>query len=564
MCVCGIPVRIRDRLLQHCRWADVMKKRPDKKPTKELYEQLRRFSCEQLWEQEVPQFNSATPEVRGQRVALIRAVGVVFSETGNVEQKDRARPWLRGLLQDPDERIRRYAMTALPKLGAGLSEEQDLLSLLRKTTQDREKKFLGQTLSKIGGVATLQELSRPTGKLGAQTEQKVRANLARSEAPSRVRMDQVLTEFWGLRIHLHGRYGLEQVVKDEVEEAIQAKGQFRIVEVRSGLVALTPVKSFTLGDLYSLRCFGFLSFVLGSVRAVEEKQTLESLARVMTSPVSRRLLKAFTEGSIRYRLDFVSKGHQRGAVRLLAARAYALCPEILNDAREAPWSIAIRSHDGIDSVELTPKLTPDPRFCYRQDDVPAASHPPLAACLARLAGTLENAVIWDPFCGSGLELIERTRLGGVLGVYGTDRSAEAIEIAQANFAASGVPNVRSKFVCGDFRDFVRVEGLGRNSIGLIITNPPMGKRVHVGDLQRLIEDLLSVAAAVLQPGGKLVFANPVHILSQNPVLKLKWRSVVDFGGFDCRVEVYQKLLPTEQTSTPETPKEKPIHRPRNR
>ena len=541
-----------------------MMKRTEKKPTKELYEQLRTLTCEQLWEQEVVRFDAATPQERGQRVALIRAIGVVFSESGNVEQKDRVRLWLRGLLQDSDERIRRYAMTALPKLGAGLSEEAELLSLLRKTTQEREKKFLGQTLSKIGGAATLQEMSRRRGELGAQTEQKVRASLARAESPSTVRMNQPLSEFVGLRIHLNGRYGLEQVVRDEVEEQIRTSGQFRIAEVRSGLVALTPLKPFTLGDLYALRCFGFLSFVLGSVRAMDEEQTIEALARVMTSPVSRRLLKAFTEGSIRYRLEFVSKGHQRGAVRLLTTRAYALCPEILNDARNAPWSIAIRSHDGIDSVELTPKLTPDPRFGYRQNDVPAASHPPLAACLARLAGTMENAVIWDPFCGSGLELIERARLGGVLGVYGTDRSPEAVEIAQTNFAAAQLPPVRSKFVCNDFRDFVRVEGLGRNSISLIITNPPMGKRVHVGDLQRLVEDLLSVAAAVLQPGGKLVFANPVHILSQNPALKLKWRSVVDFGGFDCRVEVYQKLALPERASVPESPREKPVHNPRRR
>ncbi len=520
-------------------------KHADKKPAKILYEQLRHLSSAQLWDQEVAKFNSATPEERSCQVGLIRAVGVVFSESGNVGEKTKAKLWLRSLLQDPDEKIRRYAMTALPKLDSGSTEEVDLLNLLRTTKNEREKKYLGQSLEKIGSTATLEALAGRSGGLSAQSVRKVKARVARTESPSTVRMDRPIGEFFGLRLHLNGRYGLEQVVREEVEEQIRARGQFRIVEVRSGLVILTPLKPFTLGDIYAFRCFGNLSFFLGSVRQSDPDKSVESLAKIITSPVSRRLFKAFTEGSLRYRLDFVTQGHQRGAVSVLANRAYAICPEMMNDATDAPWSIAIRSVGGLDSVELSPKMIPDPRFNYRQADVPAASHPPLAACLARLAGPLQNAIIWDPFCGSGLELIERVRLGGVLGVYGTDRSAEAVTTVQANFAGAGIQETRSKFVCCDFREFVRSEGLGRNSIDLVITNPPMGKRVHVADLKRLIEDLISVAAAVLKPGGKLVFANPIQILSQNPLLKLLSRRVVDFAGFDCRVEVYEKTAPVK-------------------
>src|SRR5215204_4110645 len=113
----------------------------EKNQDKELYKKLRAFTREQLWGQEVPDFDRATPEERLKRVSLIRAVGVVFSETGTEEEREAVRPWLHRLLRDPQEKIRRYAMAALPKIGAGPQDETELLSLFRATTVEREKKF---------------------------------------------------------------------------------------------------------------------------------------------------------------------------------------------------------------------------------------------------------------------------------------------------------------------------------------------------------------------------------------------------------------------------------------
>ena len=510
------------------------------KSDKELYRQLRVLSCEKLWKEAVARFDRAAPKERVERVAVIRAVGVVFSASGTAEQRAEARSWLARLLQDPSEKIRRYAMAAMPKIGAGRREELELLSLLHTTTVEREKKYLGRALDKIGGTATLEVVVGARGLL-PQTEQKVKARVARKQRPSAIRMNSALSQFAGLRVHLRCRKGLETIVRDEVEERIGPKGSFRIAGVRSGLVALTPAEPFSLADLYALRCFGTVSFVLGAVRSGTPEETTEALASVITSSLSRLLLATFTEGSLRYRLDFVSKSHQRGAVRLLANRAYALCPDILNDARSAPWSMDIRPAGHGLSAELRPRLAPDPRFYYRKDDVAAASHPPLAACMARLAGRIRDEIVWDPFCGSGLELVESALLGGVQSVYGTDISPEAIAIAQANFAAAQVKSVQSKFTCCDFRDFVTVEGLGPHSVTLIITNPPMGRRIRIPDLRGLFTDFLAVAAAALKPGGRLVFANPLRIEPRDPSLKLQSRQVIDLGGFDCRLEMYLKL-----------------------
>jgi SAM-dependent methyltransferase len=509
------------------------------KTDKELYHELRALSCEKLWNEEVARFDRSTPEERIKRVAVIRAVGVVFSKSGTAKQRAGVKTWLVRLLQDPSEKVRRYAMTALPKLGAGPGEEEALLTLLRTTTIEREKKYLGQALDKIGGTATLSAVAGEHGFL-PQTEQKVKASVARKERPSAIRMDSLLSNFKRLRIHLHCRKGLEEIVRDEVKDDIAKRRKFQITDVRSGLVSITPVAPFSLADIYTLRCFATVGFFLGHVRSSNPVNSVDTLASMITSPLSRSILAAFTEGSIRYRLEFVSKGHQRGAVYLLANRAYAMCPDILNDPQNAPWSMDIfPTGQGI-SVELRPKLTPDPRFTYREADIRAASHPPLAACMARLAGRVNHEIVWDPFCGSGLELIERARLGGVQSIYGTDINPDAITSCRANFIAAQLKGVQLKLACCDFRDYARVEGLGPKSVTLIITNPPMGRRVRVPNLRGLLGDLFTVVSAVLKPGGRLIFANPLRIEPLDPSLRLKYRKVIDLGGFNCRLEMYLK------------------------
>ena len=508
---------------------------------KDTYRQWRALPWNRLWTEEVARFDRAAPRERSERVAVIRAVGVVFSESGPAGQKEEVRRWLLRQLQDPCEKIRRYAMAALPKIGAGPKEEAALLSLLSSTSFEREKRFLTQALEKIGGTATLETINNGAPGFSPQTGQKVQARVARGQSPSAIRMESKLSDFAGLRILLRGRKGLERIVREEVEACPRTRDRFRVAEVGGGWVALTPVAPFALSDIYALRCFGTVGLVAGAARAADEAESVQALASLITSPLSQRVLETFTEGPIRYRLNFMAKGHQRGAVRLLANRAYALCPKILNDPQDAPWAMDIYPAGRGYSTEWSPKLTPDPRFYYRRQDVPAASHPSVAACLARVAGRVANEIVWDPFCGSGLELIESALLGGVRTLYGTDRSAAAIAIAQSNLAAAKLQAVQSKFVCCDFRDFATIQGLGPNTVSLIITNPPMGKRVPVVNLRGLIEDLLAVAATVLRPGGRLVLANPLANVSSHPSLALHSRRVVDFGGFDCWIEVYRKL-----------------------
>jgi 23S rRNA G2445 N2-methylase RlmL len=375
------------------------------------------------------------------------------------------------------------------------------------------------------------------GFLG-DSEQKVKASIARRESPSAVRIHGVQADYAGLQVNLRGRQGLERIVSEEVEQSQGKHRKFRVEEIQSGRVTVVPLASFSLAEIYTLRCFGTAAFILGNAEGANQSESIEALAALITSPLSRRLLQTFTEGSIRYRLNFVSKGHQRAAVGRLSSRVYARCPDLLNDARKVTWAIDIYPSARGYLVELRPNMTPDPRFSYRQKDVPAASHPPLAACLARLAGRVKNEIIWDPFCGSGLELIESALLGGVQSLYGTDRSEQAVRIAQTNFAASSAKSVPAKFLRGDFRDIVSRQIVRGGTATLIITNPPMGLRVPVPDRRELIDELFRVAAKVLKPGGRLVFVNPLSVSTPPPSLKLQYQQKVDMGGFECRMEKY--------------------------
>jgi tRNA G10 N-methylase Trm11 len=151
-------------------------------------------------------------------------------------------------------------------------------------------------------------------------------------------------------------------------------------------------------------------------------------------------------------------------------------------------------------------------------------------------------VVWDPFCGSGLELIERSMLGGVLAVHGTDLDPAAIGIARANFEAAGPEHVSGMFTPCDFRDAEQQAGIAPGSITLVITNPPLGRRVRVKDMRGLMADLLLAASKALEPGGLLIFTNPLRDGPSSPSLKLEYRQTVDLGGFDCQLEMYSKRV----------------------
>lgn len=510
-------------------------KNPSQKRVKEHYQALRQLSPEALWAVEVPAFNAAPPHERLQNVSLLRAVGVVFSELGTPEQKADALQWLRPLLSDPEEKIRRYAMAALPKLGSGEREERELLGRFELAANERETRFMAQTLQRIGGSETIQTLQNKRNATPGLDRQRLLANAARSQSSGSIAMAKALPVFKGLRLVLECRAGLEAVLLGELSESKNLNGALRVERHGRGRVHLRMEAPFSLDDLYALRTFSSVVFPLGDLPPLSKAGAPlnpDAIAPVLASEHAHHILSHLSEGTARYRLEFASRRGDSQTAEAISQRVFARRPNLLNDSRQAPWEISISESPGGVSLELSPKLRPDPRFSYRRGDVPAASHPPLAAAMARVAGVglFQRECIWDPFCGSGLELAECILRGPVAHAFGTDLSEEATQIAAQNLAAASElsqfkPNISLE--TGDFRTAQEMRA-GRK-LSLIITNPPLGKRVPVENLRALLGGVFAEAERLLQPGGRLVLINPAGDSFRVPLLKLALRQKVDLG-----------------------------------
>ncbi|MBL4687431.1 MAG: methyltransferase, partial [Nannocystaceae bacterium] len=184
----------------------------------------------------------------------------------------------------------------------------------------------------------------------------------------------------------------------------------------------------------------------------------------------------------------------------------------------------------------------DPRFVYRQYDVPAASHQTLAALLAWVADPQPGEVVWDPFCGSASELVECGLRTKGLTLVGSDRVEDAVLAARANLSAAGLDGpATAVHQC----DALSSAMPGVDAVSLIITNPPMGHRVGSKDaVPVLLAGIVQRAAKVLAPGGRLVWLSPVAEqtadLARTLGLDVTDRGIVDLGGLSATLQVLRK------------------------
>jgi 23S rRNA G2445 N2-methylase RlmL len=228
----------------------------------------------------------------------------------------------------------------------------------------------------------------------------------------------------------------------------------------------------------------------------------DAIARALAGPAARAVFSTWTEGVPRVRVAVGQGGHRRKVLWAVAERLEALTREVVNDPRESLWEAVVSEHRGAVQVVLSPRALEDPRFSWRVAEVPASSHPTVAAALAQVAGVRDREVLWDPFVGAGAELVERSLLGPCARIVGTDRDPEALAAARANLGAAGVTAV--ELLLQDARE-TTVEGLS-----LALTNPPLGSRVGFGqEVPALLEAMVPRIARQLVPGGRLVWLSPV-------------------------------------------------------
>ena len=456
-----------------------------------------------------------------ERARLYAVLGRVAPDSSAPEFRDA----LLAGLEDEDERVRRVASSSLGKLA--LPDAAERLLARWPAASTLERRSLAEALGKSGSAAALTllrseqasdpELSRIVERARLMLER----DLGRGQSSS-IALDQPLGASQSLIAHC--RSGLARVLAEEARSHSSWASATVIADDR---VRLSHRGS--LGELLRLRVA--LGFGLEIPLPGAAKDSLG--ARVVAAfehPDAARAVHAWTSGRARFRLTFAEGGHQRQQVWRIAAAISERIPWFHNDPHESLWEVAIDTRRA--TLELCPRRFEDSRFGYRSDDVPAASHPTLAAALARVAGARADDIVWDPFVGSGLELIERGLLGPFRELHGTDLEPRALVAARANAERA---RLELQLVQADARSH-RVR-----HVSLIISNPPMGRRVtRDGNLGPLLDAFLANAAACLAPGGRVVWLSPfpdrTAATARRLGLKVTRYQVVDLGGFPAELQ----------------------------
>jgi SAM-dependent methyltransferase len=463
----------------------------------------------------------AAAAVRPARARLVRVMG----ELARVRPDDAALvACLTDFADDSDMKARLNAIHALGRLSGG-AVEKTLLDRWAQAPRPEERRALLRALGTAGGAEALAVLSAAAvpadDPLAATLQGKavliLKRTLARSEEGAGA-VDAAAPFSEHAVVELATRAGLETLLAEEARAA-----GFKIPgapKVGSGKVRIKGVKA--LGELAKLRLHeGFRVVVKNEVLKVAlASGDAKAVAEALAKPAVAGLLASLTKGKVRFRLAWDGRG--RAEIWRLAEAMAAAAPQLVNDPTASVWEIHLTEGAG---ALLKPRRLADERFAYRRADVPAASKPSLAAALARVAGVRADDVVWDPFCGSGLELVERAKLGAFASLQGNDLEKDALEAARVNLAAAGV---EARLVLGDALEEQSVKPT------LIVTNPPMGRRVQRGNLKPLLADFVKHAAEVLQPGGRLVWVSPLPELTaelaERAGLRLERRIPLVMGG----------------------------------
>lgn len=472
-----------------------------------------RHACERL--------AGADPRTRARLLGIIGRVV-------QAHERPELRAALLQALEDSDERVRRVASLALGKLGVPELAERLIASWAKASLAERRS--IAEALGKSGSEAAL-NLLRAERTQDAELKRIIeRACLmlerdsARAQ-PSSIALDQGLGAPHSLVVHC--RAGLSSVLAEEA----RSFGAAAPTVVGADRVRLTHRGTF--GELLRLRTA--LSFGLEiPLPGARDEALAARVVRALEHPDAERAVRAWTTGRARFRIAFAEGGHQRDKVWRIAAAVAEHVSWFQNDPQQSTWEVTIDTQRG--RLELCPRRFDDPRFAYRAEDVRAASHPTLAAALARVARVRADDIVWDPFVGSGLELIERGLLGPYRELHGSDLEGAALSAARANAERA---HVELRLVQADARSH-RVRG-----VTLIISNPPMGRRVaRDGKLGPLLDAFLANAAASLAPAGRLVWLSPfpdqTAATAARLGLKVSRYEPVDLGGFSAELQRFDR------------------------
>lgn len=491
--------------------------------------------AQRLVTETITRLGTATRPARGRLAKLVGRLAANAPDAAVTAARD----WLVSALADADPKTRHTAARALGKLRPDDAEQREvleraLLAAWDGARGDDDRRALADALGKVGSKAARDRLANAVSPGQALTQSATRAALMIDRSASRDRpgaIDLARKAEGPLAIRFHARTGLEQVVCAELGDA------WRPRIAGPGLVDARL--EGPLAKATSIRTALHVGFPLDPVQVPEGGEVAEAVVRALTDPRALAVFRAFTStdgGPIRFRLAWTRGGHRRALAWRCAELVAAATKELVNDPTESTWEVIVDDHPDRVSIELVPRGFDDDRFSYRVATVPASSHPSIAAALVRLVPPRPDDVVWDPFVGAGAELVERARLGPYASLIGTDVESDALHASRQNLAAAGIT--------GATLDLADATAYQPKGVTLIVTNPPMGRRVQRGTHGELLERFVDHAARVLVPGGALVWAAPdanrLHARAERAGLVLDHAFTVDMGGFPAELSVHRK------------------------
>jgi 23S rRNA G2445 N2-methylase RlmL len=464
------------------------------------------------------------------RARIVRAIG----KLGDTEP---AVAFLLGALHDGDPKARRNAAIALGHARA-LGVEEALVAMWTEDPRPEMRRSIAASLGKVGTSESLPVLREARHADDAELARIAERSLMMVERTqsrgARGRIDAERAPEGPVEVLLVSRRGLEDLVADELAGApgvskVRVAGPGRVRAALQG-----PMTS-----LFQSRIALGFRFPLATEWVSDGEGPADAVARAATGEAARAIFKTWTVGAPRYRIAWAEGGHRRSATweaaRLVAQRH----PELVNDPTSSLWELVIETERRFVEVAIAPRAVEDPRFSWRVEDVPAASHPTVAAALARVAGVRADDVVWDPFVGTGSELVERSLLGPYASLEGTDVDTQALAYARRNLDTA---QVTARLERADALEHRPASG---SPVTLVITNPPMGRRAsRVHGLMEELDRFVQHVAGVLAPGGRLVWLAPwperTREVAGAAGLQLDWARTVDMGGFDAEMQRWIK------------------------
>ncbi|HWD19458.1 MAG TPA: methyltransferase domain-containing protein [Verrucomicrobiae bacterium] len=418
------------------------------------------------------------PKSVAQYRAALRALGEL-ADAGHISEMAALRALLLEHLRTHDGGERRSVVHGLGRLGVDSAAEAALISLWAEEKRDDQLRVLAEALGRVGSSASEAALSqnRSVAPLVLREVAKARAALQtrqtkQTRGEGRVRGDKI----WeGAAIRLRCRSGLGDLLRDNLPPAVEAASETAPGQVDAKLRG-------SLDELLKCRLWSEMVFRVAAPAGFAAAMAGEAGA----------FLRAATEGAPTWRLQLPQAS--RGQLLDYVRAAQEAAPDLLNSPERAVWEVRLLSNE----IELLPRFWRDTRFQYLRQTVPAMTHAPLAAALAALSEPRADDVVWDPFCGAGTELAERAQAGPYAKLIGSDRDAKILQIARENLA--GV--ARLTLSQGD------ALALRFPDVNALITNPPYGRKVQGGNVEKLLRQLLENASRNMKR-GRIVLCSPL-------------------------------------------------------